>query len=288
MKAERGAAVRRRLADTRRRLWTAAAEGDDYSRLKAAQEEVSLLSGLAQDSASRRRRTALRIAFFSLLALAGVLHLLRMPEVDVAVAATTRAMVLSSGSASEVVLEGLSVEALSVDSESAHSVWCEAGEEAPPGCRAVNDLVLDALTVHAHSRWGISRADACVEFVSHEGGMTFDLSYLGPDEPYGVGDETLRLGPGDKATICGTLGEPLTLARPQRLVLGRESATPAVRPVAHPTLVEGVVVVASIAREHPLLPTDSVMAGGLRDGFVTVELGEPLKVSLTGDRKSVV
>jgi len=290
MADDTGAAIRRRLREARRRLRTAAAEGQEPTKLKAAQEEVTLLAGLTEHAARRRRQSVLRVAFFVILALAGLLQLIRLPEVDVTVEATTRNLTLSSGAASEVVLEGEAVELLSVDDAEGYRAWCrpddqpgeeEEASEKASDCLPVGELVLNGLTFHPGGRFALSRADSCLDVEVHEGTTTLLWTFLHDEEEYGVGRGTAMLEPGDALRICGKPSEPLSVARPRRLFLGREGATPAARS-ASPALGEGTIVLASTAQKRTLLPTDMLIVDQLRDAFVTVRLGEAMVVSLSG------
>jgi len=232
----------------------------------------------------------LRVAFFVILAVAGLLQLLHLPEVEVTVEATTRNLTLSSGPASEVVLEGERVEFLGVDDAEGYRAWCwpdgqpnEEKEAMEPAtdCLPVSELVLNGLTLHPSGRFALSRVDDCLNVEVHEGTTTLLWTFFRDEEEYGVGRGTAMLGPGDALRICGKLTEPMYLARPRRLVLGREGATPAARP-ASPALAGGTVVLASTAQKRTLLPTDTVIFDRLRDAFVTVRLSEPMLVSLSG------
>lgn len=279
------AAIRRRLWEARRRLRTAAAEGEDPATLKTLQDEVALLTGLTESAARRRRWTVLRVAFFLILAVAGLLQLVRLPEVEVTVEATTRNLTLSSGAASEVVLEGEGVEFLSTDDAEGYRAWCQPndrteGEEARD-CLPVGELELNGLTFHSGGRFALSQVDDCLDVEVHDGTTTLLWTFRHDQEEYGVGMGTAMLSAGDALRICGKLTEPLSLARPQRLVLGREGATLAARP-ASPALSDGNVVIASTAQKRTLLPTETVILDQLRDAFVTVRLGEPMVVSLSG------
>lgn len=280
-----GADVRRRLSEARERLQAAAAGDEPVSRLEALEKEVALLEGLTERAAAKRRRVVLRVAFFLLVAVAGVLQMLRLPEVELTVEATTRHLTLSSGSASEVVLEAVDVKSLSVDGPGGHRRWCQLAQEeaaAAEDCRPVADLQLNGLTLHSDGRFALSRVGGCLDLEVHNGSTTLQWSFLSDEEAYGVGREKAGLQAGDAARICGTFAEPLSLARPRRLVLGYEGATPALRPAPGPSLNNGVVVLVSTAQERALRPTDTVIVDRLRDAFLTVRLDQPMAVSLVG------
>jgi hypothetical protein len=281
-------AVRRRLREARRRLWASAAEGGELPELKATREEISVLSDLAHQVASRKRRAILWIAFFALVAIGGILQLVHLPRVELALQGTAGQLVVTSGSSSVPALEGERIQSIRIDLSERSQGWCDGGSpEGRSGCQPVAELLLNGLVLHPRGRTGLSLVDGCLGLEIHQGSLTLDFSFATAETRFGVGHEVYALRAGDAAEICGSFVGPFTVPQPQRLVLGYERSEPVVNPVALPALKEGSVVFSATGQERRLFPTETLTIDGLENAFLAVRLEQPLAVSLSGVAQSL-
>ena len=288
MQSKREQAIWRRYKKARWQLKNVAAEGGDLSELKAVQEELDILTDLTQGSGARSRRKVTLTIFSVLIAVAGILQLIHLKEVELSLQSSVEFLSLTSGSSSFPVLEGEKIESIAIDKAERTAAWCGTQPLLDSGeCRHVVDLVLNGLTLHPRSQFAFSNRDDCLGIEISDGGLILNFSYSDENTPYGVGQEVLTLLSGDMASICGRFEQSLSIPLPHRLVLGREAMDNTNWPATLPSVTDGSLRFHSTDQEYKLVSTEVLIISDLRRAFLAIRPNESLEVSLSGNAATV-
>lgn len=279
--------IRRRRGQVREQLHQLAASGAGLEDLKEAQEEYALLARLTQEAETRTRQAALLSSIFVLLLIAGLLQLFRQGTVRLSVQGTVDTLIVTTSPSSTTVLEGVSVDSISVKTSASGGTWCKGSPAEESQCEhEVEDLLVARVVLHPESRLGISWEENCVHFDIIRGGLTSQFTFTDNEKLFGYDSKDSRLTQGDGLSLCDLPKRLLTVPRPRELVLGGQSDWGVATYL--PSLEKGVVSLPTISREHTLFPTEALLVDGLSDASLTILAEDSLAVFVSGKATQVV
>lgn len=291
MNTKRPDPLGQRIASARQ-LLAAKLEGEkDTAELEDLVKQLALLEGLAR--ARRRRRSVVWAAgaVAVVLIAAILLRFSFLDQVDMALAAETKAFVFQSGDSTENILP-TSVELREVTADGQEIARC-TDPETPRSfpCKPAKALRLNRVLIHAKTTAAIRRIGSCFEIAVFEGGASADVAALqpggAPAEAPGWTIETPELHPGESFSFCPVEGVTLHCSDITSMMVGDRLGGGLAEQEDTPALSKASLSILTTSESAAFLGTDILHFSDLSNGVAVARLSDPMEISLVGKAKKL-